>query len=514
MLQSLIVSSILSCHLAAGIGGEENGVKDSAADWPAFRGPSGAGVSAADNLPGDNGLDVDANLLWKQEIGRGYSSPIVVDDLVIVTAFDDELEDRQLIALERETGEMIWSATAPKLAEPLRTPNSPVSSTPVSDGKRIVVFYLDHGLVCYDLDGKELWQHPIERLNIPHRMSSSPVLAGNVIVLQCDQDTGSYLLAVDMETGEEVWKKDRPGFVHGYATPCAYEHDEAWFVLVPGSYDAVAYDIETSNEAWRMDGMAWQTKTIPLVENGVAYVHAAMGGLSEFGAPTLPATFEEALEEHDKDGNGTIEQAEWQHPAMAQLWFLYDLNNDGSFAADEWIHAARRNTAFGGLFAIQFDGNNSGDKINQTEDASTPTSQPSSQSSDHQDTNSPNATRLWTFDDRRSLPDTPSPLLYDNVIYMIKDGGILTAVDPATGESLKRERVGDPDRYFASPIAGDGKVYLASQAGIITILKAGTEFEVLASLDLAEETWSTPALADGQLIVRTQEALYCFGDAE
>jgi len=95
---------------------------------------------------------------------------------------------------------------------------------------------------------------------------------------------------------------------------------------------------------------------------------------------------------------------------------------------------------------------------------------------------------------------------------MLKEGGILTALNPATGEVLKQGRIeGALEPYFASPVAADGKIFTLSLNGKLAVLKAGADWEVLSVGDLGEECWATPAIADGHLYVRTVSAIYCFG---
>ena len=116
---------------------------------------------------------------------------------------------------------------------------------------------------------------------------------------------------------------------------------------------------------------------------------------------------------------------------------------------------------------------------------------------------------LWRY--RKSLPNVSSPLLYQSVLYLVKDGGILTTLDPESGEVLKQARLnGATDRYYSSPVGVDGKVYLISQNGKAPVLKAGGQWEVLALNDLADECYATPAIADSRLYVRTRRTLYCF----
>ena len=117
---------------------------------------------------------------------------------------------------------------------------------------------------------------------------------------------------------------------------------------------------------------------------------------------------------------------------------------------------------------------------------------------------------VWRF--KKNLPFIPAPLVYGDVFYMVRDGGIITALHPGTGRLLKegrnREALGE---YYASPVAADGKVFLASVEGKITVLKAGAQWQVLATNEIGEEVHATPALSEGRIYVRTRGALYCFG---
>lgn len=101
------------------------------------------------------------------------------------------------------------------------------------------------------------------------------------------------------------------------------------------------------------------------------------------------------------------------------------------------------------------------------------------------------------------------------MLYLVKDGGIITSLDPASGKLLKEGRSRDAiGEYYASPVAADNKLFLANVDGKLTVLKAGAQWEVLGVNDLAEETHATPALSDGRIYVRTRGQLYCFGSAK
>jgi len=116
----------------------------------------------------------------------------------------------------------------------------------------------------------------------------------------------------------------------------------------------------------------------------------------------------------------------------------------------------------------------------------------------------------WRF--QKNVPYIPTPLLYQGVFYMVKTGGIVTTLDPASGKLLKEGRAtGALGEYNASPVAADGKVYVASQEGKVTVLKAGAQWEILATNDLGAEINATPALANGRVYVRTRDSVYSFG---
>jgi len=110
------------------------------------------------------------------------------------------------------------------------------------------------------------------------------------------------------------------------------------------------------------------------------------------------------------------------------------------------------------------------------------------------------------------VPQVPSTLLYNNVLFMVNDSGILISFDPVTGNVLKQGRLkGAIDKYFASPVGADGKVFLVSQDGTLSVVEAKGEWEILSVNPLEDEVFATPAFADGRVYVRTKSSLYAFG---
>jgi outer membrane protein assembly factor BamB len=117
---------------------------------------------------------------------------------------------------------------------------------------------------------------------------------------------------------------------------------------------------------------------------------------------------------------------------------------------------------------------------------------------------------LWKY--QKPVPQVPSTLLYKGVLYMVNDGGLLISFDPKTGSVIKQGRLqGAIDKYFASPVAADDKVFLIGEAGAVSVLKAGGDWQVMAVNNLDDECFATPAIADGKIYIRTRSALYCFG---
>ena len=450
-------------------------------DWSGFRGTNGCGTSSTAKPPAT--LDLETNVRWRTEVPPGYSSPVLSKHDVFLTAADET----QLITLciDRHTGEIRWQR-AIEFDGKKPGANSPAAPSPVTDGERVYVLFHHVGLVAYDLEGKELWRKPLGPFQIPHGMAASPLVHQGLVVQLVDQNVGSFLAAFDAKSGEERWRIARPGAAHGYSTPAIFSPAEGPAqVVVSGSYQVAGYSLAKGEKLWWVDGTAWQTKAVPVFQEGICFVNAAMLPSTEFGLTRLSLTWKEALAERDKDEDGKLSREEWQDQMLHQLWFIFDRGGDGLLDEADYEYLASSASATGGLFAIQLGGkgdlSESGVK--------------------------------WQFTDRRGLPDSPSPLAFEGLLWLVRDGGILTCLDPASGEVVKQGRVGAGGPYFASPVGADGRIYLASRAGELAVVRAGREWEVLGVRPLNEEVWSTPALSGSQVFVRSQAALYCFEDA-
>jgi outer membrane protein assembly factor BamB len=451
-----------------------------AADWSRFRGPNGAGVADGPALPAS--LD-PGGAVWKVAVPHGYSSPILSGDRLYLTAFEGD--DLLVLCLSRADGRELWRHKAPRpRVEKVDKRNTPASPSAAVDPDRVVVFFADFGLVAYDHAGQELWRTPLGPFDNVYGMGASPILAGGLVLLSCDQSRGSFVAAFDAKTGRERWRTPRPEALSGHATPVVLSRagapDE---LIVPGSFRLDAYDMKTGAVVWYANGLPSEMKSGAVLGDGAVYVVGYSSPLNEPGQhPKLPSYADwRAAQDQDKDGRVTKAEAD---PTSKDYFDFIDLDRDGSVSESEWRMNEAMMAAENGLLAFKSDGK--GDVTRSG--------------------------LLWSY--RRSIPQLPTPVLYRGVLYMINDGGILTTLDPATGKALKQGRLREAvDQYFASPVAGDGKVYFVSKSGIASVLKAGPEQEPLSVADLAEEVAATPALGDGRLYLRTRSSLYCFAGA-
>src|SRR5260370_10872936 len=202
-MKGMIACVALGVFAAVGLGG------DRPLAWPQFRGPGGSGVAKGQKPPVEFGPD--KNVKWKEAVPAGSSSPIVVGDKLVLTAF----EDGKLftIAYNRADGKEAWRAQAPakKIEDFHKTEGSPAASTPATDGERIVSYFGSCGLVCYDLAGKQLWKLALPVAEGFGRFGTgvSPIIADGTVVLLRARGKDSKILASDVGKGTILWGKKR-----------------------------------------------------------------------------------------------------------------------------------------------------------------------------------------------------------------------------------------------------------------------------------------------------------------
>jgi outer membrane protein assembly factor BamB len=466
------------------------------AQWPQFRGPGGTGLATG---AAPIQLGPTQGVLWKAEIGQGQSSPVVWGERLFVTAGDKETRKLEVICLERKTGKVLWrrSVTAEAI-ETLHEVANPATSTPTVDGKRVYAYFGSYGLIAYDLDGNLQWTVPLPVAKMRFGSGTSPILAGEAVILSRDETPDGYLLAVDRSTGKTLWKQtytvpNGPGTA-GAATPVLW-NDE---LVVHRGSEVVAFDRKDGTRKWWVTVRSTGTGT-PVVGAGVVYV----GTWFPVGEPDLRVPlpdFATLLQRGDRDADGALAADEFPDDIqLAQrievdvkganimlpgraLVAMADRGKDGKVDKGEWEAFL---AAFTGvdhaLMAIRPGGQ--GDVT---------------------------ATHvLWR--EPRGVPEVPTPLFSANRVYMVTNGGIVTCLDATTGSLLFRSRLGAGGAYYASPVMAGGHVYFASGDGVVSVIRDAEAFSPVAKNELGAPIFATPAVVDGVLYVRAGGSLYAFG---
>ena len=444
-----------------------------AATWDRFRGPNGSGILET-TLPSEIGPS--KNLVWKTELPAGLSSPVLNERHIFLTGADKD----QLITLclDRATGRVLWKRTVPSArAEKLHELNHASAASVAITADRVIAFFGGFGLVAYDHDGGERWRLPMGPFTNLYGMGASPIVAQGKLVLVCDQSKDSFIAAFDLATGKQLWRTARPEALSGHSTPVIHGK----LIVAPGSFRMDAYDIDTGRIAWTAEGLPSEMKSAPVIDGSTLYIHGFNTPDNDPGRLLKVPSFAEILPTHDANKDGLISKSEAPTPHSKRIFEYIDLDGNGTMNEAEWLQYRRSMEAENALLAYDISG--------------------------------PRAVLKWKF--QRSIPQLPSPLVYRGVVYMINESGVLTTLDAATGQLHKQARLrGTADRYYASPIAAGGKVFIASHAGVVSIVEAGPDQKLLSSADFGEDILATPALAPGRLYLRTRGALWCFGNAQ
>jgi outer membrane protein assembly factor BamB len=445
--------------------------------WSGFRGNNGAGFSPTAKPPARFGPE--DNVVWKIEVPWAPSSPTVWGDRIFLSTFaSGKLETR---AYSRKDGKLLWSRQAPaeKLEEFHQTEGSPAAATPVTDGRRVVSYFGSAGLFCYDFDGNELWKRPLPLATTLANFGSgtSPVLMGDKVILNRDMANTGSLHAFSLADGKELWSTPRPGATTSYSSPVRWQSEGRDEVIIAGTFTLRAYDLATGVERWFVRGLPSYPCTSPVVGDGMLFFAGWSPGKSDSPWPSWAST----AEREDKNHDGKISVEEF---ANGPVWFkAQDVDGDGFITEKDW-EAIRSQMARGENQLLAIKPGGTGD-VTDTHVA-------------------------WRFG--KGLPYVPCPLHYDGRVYLVKDGGMMSSFDAATGKSFyTQERLNALGSYYASPAAADGRIYLASLDGKVSVVKAGGEKpEILHQVDFKERIAGTPALVEDTLYLRTQSALYAF----
>ena len=420
-------------------------VPATAQEWPSFRGPEAKGVADGQDLPADWDVKSGRNVRWKADVpGVGHSSPIVWGDRLFVTTAVPAEEPKLVLG---DKGGIDLAADKP-----------PISWR----------------LLCFDAkDGKRLWEReafagaPRAARHVKSsQANATPVTDGKTVVALFGSGT---LAAYDVD-GTPRWSVDLgkldPGLLddpssewgHG-SSPVIYE--SLAIVQVDkhkGSFLA-AFELASGKPAWRVERderPVWATPTL-----------ARAGGRDELLVV------------------GGYHVRGYDPRSGQELWRFKDVSEVKTptpFASDGLVIFA------GGyrgrpLFAI---------KAGAKGDVSVPENAKSG------------PFLAWRTDP--GGPYTTTPLAYRGLVYAVRDEGILGVYELATGALVYRERTGTT--HSASPVASDGRIYLAGEDGQLLVLRAGRTFDLLTRIDMGETVFATPAIARGALYVRTRGHLY------
>ena len=450
--------------------------------WPQFRGPGGLSVATQGKPPVHFGPA--SNLLWKTSLPSGNSSPSIWGGRIFITGFDKQ--KLETICLDRSNGKILWRQVAPaSKIEPSHPISSPACPTPATDGSRVYVYFGSFGLLCYDMDGMEIWRKPIPIPIVEFGSGTSPVLAGELLILNCDQDINSFLLAVDRTTGKEVWRVERSEFRRGFATPLVWRHDNTEELVVPGSLWLKSYDVKSGKERWTYRGTSRVACSSPAAGDDMLFSGSWNIGGDEGERITMPR-FSDVVLEYDKNNDHKFSLDELPKGPIRERFTQIDVNKDHLVTAQEWNDMA---DAFAKAENVVL-GIRAGGRGDITK------------------------THLG-WKQTRSLPYVSSPLYYRGRLHTIKNGGLASAYEGKSGKILYQdERLGAIGDYYSSAVAGDGRIYAASQKGKVIVFEASDYLNVVARNDLGEDVMATPAIAENRIYYRTAGHLYAFGEKE
>ncbi len=471
-------------------------------DWPQFRGPNSAGI-AAGTKPLPVKFSTAENLRWSAEVGEGVGGAAVAAGRVFVSGMTSK-DTVSLFAFDAATGEKLWQRDWPAgtLGE-VHQINSHASSTPAADINRVYFYFTTLGLLALDAKtGQDAWRQPLPVPFFVFKWGAgmSPVVYKDMILFCQDDDLNPALYAFDKETGTLLWKDDRLDMAVNYSHPVINTVDGRDEIVVAGTGMLIGYDPPSGQRRWFAKTLLRNIKTTPVCVDGNIYVSLQSSGIAnqwlaavdqaETGnsdgkidkaeiqayvgeEPVPPAFLERAFGRGDKNGDGLLEGEE------LDLAFMHPNNfsgarytSTGEKAADEFILAVR--------------GGGSGDVTDSH--------------------------LIWKHGTKHT-DHVVSPFVSGGRMLLIKCGGISTVYDTETGKPLRGpKRIADATDYFASPVAGDGKIYAAGSNGMVVVLANNADYEELAVNDVGGSIVATPAIADGKLFVRTREKLLCFGE--
>ncbi len=436
--------------------------------WPQWRGPFFNGM-ARTGAPTE--FSDTKNVKWKIAIpGRGFSTPVIWGDRIFLTtavptgkvarpeapaqSADNPGQPRPgaggqgpggrrgggggpgggagggeehkfvVMCLDRKTGKTLWERVA-KVATPHegyhRTYGSFASNSPITDGKFLYASFGSRGIYCYDFNGKLVWEKDLGvqmRIRLQFGEGSAPTLHGNLLIHNFDQESGSFVVALDKRNGKEVWRTSRDEG-SAWSMPFVVDHKGKKQVVISASKKVRSYDPAGGKLIWECAGLGSNVIPTPVQLNDTVLV---MSGHRE---PKLMAI---------------------------------RLGKEGDLTGTDAV--------------------------------------------------------AWS--QTRGLSYTASPVLHENKFYTLTDNATLSCFNATTGEPYyHQQRLPQADSFKASPAGAGGNLYLASESGVVTVVKLGEKFEVVATNTFADQMFvSSPVVAEGELLLRSKTHLFCVSDGK
>jgi len=339
-----------------------------AQNWPQFRGPSASGVVEGHTAAVKFDAAKSENTAWKTPIpGLGHSSPVVWGNKVFITTAitsatkdetryglygdvapvkDDPKHTWKVYALDKQTGRILWEQVAyegvPKVK---RHPKSThADSTPVTDGRYLIVLFGSHGLYAYNLNGKLLWKQDIGMLDsgwffdadYQWEHGSSPVIYKDLVIIQADIQKNSFIAAYNIKDGKLAWKTPREE-ISSWGTPTVYEGKSRTEIITNGSRAIRGYDPLTGKELWRLTPNSEVTTPTPFAARDLIFVTSGYSPIQPIYAIKPGATGDISL----KDGATSSSAIAWSKTRGGPYMptpivygdLLYTVSNQGVVSA-------------------------------------------------------------------------------------------------------------------------------------------------------------------------------------
>lgn len=336
--------------------------------WPSFRGPNASGIVDGQNLPDEWSVKTGQNILWRTPIpGLAHSSPVVWGNRIFVTTAlssdpkatfrpglygdGDASKDRSthrwiIYALDKRSGKVLWEQTAYQ-GEPLEKRHikaTYANSTPATDGRIVVAWFGSQGVHAYDVNGRFLWKVDLGRIDVgaydiptfEWGPASSPIIWKDLVILQCDTQQDSFIIALNANTGQTVWKTDRDE-IPSWGTPTVVTTAKSEELVANASNFIRGYDPRTGKELWRLGKSSKITAPTPIFADDMLVVVSGRG-------PERPIFVVKAGARGDltlPDGKTSSDTVVWSRTGRGSYMptpliyhgILYVLSNNGTFDA-------------------------------------------------------------------------------------------------------------------------------------------------------------------------------------